>query len=30
MKSVPEFAIVAGNPGRIVGWRKQPAQLAKE
>lgn len=30
MKSVPAFAIVAGNPGRIVGWRKQPAQLAKE
>lgn len=30
MKSVPEFAIVAGNPGRIVGWRKQPPQLAKE
>ncbi len=30
MKSVPAFAIVAGNPGRIVGWRKQPEQLAKE
>jgi len=30
MKSVPAFAIVAGNPGRIVGWRKQPVQSAKE
>lgn len=24
-KSVPAFAIVAGNPGRVVGWRKPPA-----
>lgn len=24
-KSVPEFAIVAGNPGRVIGWRKRPA-----
>ena len=24
-KSVPPFAIVAGNPGRVVGWRKAPA-----
>lgn len=23
-KSVPGFAIVAGNPGRVVGWRKVP------
>jgi len=23
-KSVPAFAIVAGNPGRVVGWRKPP------
>jgi maltose O-acetyltransferase len=23
-KSVPPFAIVAGNPGRVVGWRKRP------
>ena len=23
-KSVPAFAIVAGNPGRVVGWRKRP------
>lgn len=23
MKSVPPFAIVAGNPGRVVGWRKR-------
>ncbi len=25
MKSVPAFAIVAGNPGRVVGWRKRAA-----
>jgi maltose O-acetyltransferase len=25
-KSVPEFALVAGNPGRVVGWRKRPAE----
>lgn len=24
MKSVPPCAIVAGNPGRIVGWRRHP------
>lgn len=24
-KSVPPFALVAGNPGRVVGWRKTPA-----
>jgi acetyltransferase-like isoleucine patch superfamily enzyme len=23
-KSVPAFSLVAGNPGRVVGWRKQP------
>ncbi|MBW8886690.1 MAG: acyltransferase [Fibrobacteres bacterium] len=23
-KSVPAFSIVAGNPGRVVGWRKRP------
>lgn len=23
-KSIPPFAIVAGNPGRIVGWRLRP------
>ena len=23
-KSVPSFAIFAGNPGRVVGWRKPP------
>lgn len=23
-KSVPPYAIVAGNPGRVIGWRKQP------
>lgn len=30
MKSVPPFAIVAGNPGRVVGWRKRPAVTATE
>jgi acetyltransferase-like isoleucine patch superfamily enzyme len=24
-KSIPSYAIVVGNPGRVVGWRKQPA-----
>lgn len=23
-KSVPPFALVAGNPARVVGWRKRP------
>ncbi len=23
-KSVPPFAIMAGNPGRVIGWRKKP------
>lgn len=23
-KSMPAFSIVAGNPGRVVGWRKRP------
>ncbi|HEX7034935.1 MAG TPA: acyltransferase [Pseudomonadales bacterium] len=23
-KSIPPYALVAGNPGRVVGWRKQP------
>ncbi len=23
-KSIPEYALVAGNPARVVGWRKQP------
>jgi maltose O-acetyltransferase len=27
-KSVPAFAVVAGNPGRVVGWRKRPAEVA--
>lgn len=30
MKSVPPFAIVAGNPGRIVGWRKQPENTLQQ
>jgi len=24
-KSMPPFAIVAGNPGRVIGWRKRPS-----
>jgi acetyltransferase-like isoleucine patch superfamily enzyme len=27
-KSVPPFSIVAGNPGRVVGWRKKPEGAA--
>lgn len=27
-KSIPAFALVAGNPGRVVGWRKRPAAAA--
>ena len=23
-KSIPPFALVAGNPGRVIGWRKAP------
>lgn len=26
MKSVPPYALVAGNPGRVVGWRKKPEE----
>ncbi len=29
-KSVPAFAIVAGNPGRVVGWRKRPAAMVAD
>jgi acetyltransferase-like isoleucine patch superfamily enzyme len=25
-KSVPAFALVAGNPGRVIGWRKRPPE----
>lgn len=28
-KSVPAYAIVMGNPGRVVGWRKQPDAPAR-
>jgi acetyltransferase-like isoleucine patch superfamily enzyme len=27
-KSIPPYAIVVGNPGRVVGWRKPPAGAA--
>lgn len=30
MKSVPPFAIVAGNPGRIIGWRKNPDSASRQ
>lgn len=30
MKSVPPYAIVAGNPGRVVGWRKRPEVKAPD
>lgn len=30
MKSVPAYALVAGNPGRVVGWRKRPEASAGE
>ena len=26
MKSVPAYAVMAGNPGRLIGWRKTPAR----
>jgi acetyltransferase-like isoleucine patch superfamily enzyme len=29
-KSVPPFAIVAGNPGRVVGWRKRPESAGEK
>jgi acetyltransferase-like isoleucine patch superfamily enzyme len=28
VRSVPDYAVVAGNPGRIMGWRKKPEQQA--
>ncbi|HNR22879.1 MAG TPA: acyltransferase [Steroidobacteraceae bacterium] len=30
MKSVPPYAICAGNPGRVVGWRKRPEARAPD
>lgn len=30
MKSVPPYALVAGNPGRVVGWRKKPDPAAAD
>lgn len=28
-KSIPEYALFAGNPGRVVGWRKRPDSSAR-
>ncbi|MDN5849706.1 MAG: acyltransferase, partial [Nitrococcus sp.] len=28
-KSIPPYAQVAGNPGRVVGWRKRPPALSQ-
>jgi maltose O-acetyltransferase len=27
-RSVPPYSLVAGNPARVVGWRKQPPAAA--
>jgi acetyltransferase-like isoleucine patch superfamily enzyme len=27
-KSIPAYALYAGNPGRVVGWRKPPEQVS--
>lgn len=29
-KSVPAYALFAGNPGRVVGWRKRPTDVPGE
>ncbi|MDN5851177.1 MAG: hypothetical protein L0H63_16325, partial [Nitrococcus sp.] len=28
-KSIPPYAQVAGNPARVVGWRKRPSALSQ-
>jgi acetyltransferase-like isoleucine patch superfamily enzyme len=28
-KSVPPYAVVAGNPARVVGWRKKPVSITE-
>ncbi|MDY0068101.1 MAG: acyltransferase [Steroidobacteraceae bacterium] len=28
-KSIPPYAIVSGNPGRVIGWRKTPHSLVR-
>lgn len=29
-KTIPPYALVAGNPGRIIGWRKRPNHAAAD
>lgn len=29
-KSIPPYALVSGNPGRVIGWRRKPAAGAAE
>ncbi len=29
-KSIPPYAVVAGNPGRIVGWRRRPDHIGTD
>lgn len=29
-KSIPPYALVGGNPGRVIGWRKKPARTSTE
>jgi acetyltransferase-like isoleucine patch superfamily enzyme len=29
-RTVPAYSLVAGNPARVVGWRKRPAELAAD
>src|SRR5690606_13730549 len=29
-KNIPAFALVCGNPGRVIGWRKKPESSRME